>query len=180
MTRQSLWGVGILGIALLACRTASEGDGGSTPTTTASIPSPAGDSSPAAPRIHALGETATSPNYELLVERTKTCRRKGVTRPKKGNLWLGVEVTVESTGEREFLVNPRDARLVDSEGVTFNYTYVFKSSCEPRLENARLQLNEKATGLITFEVPETARGLVLIYDPILIKKPEPVRFQLDR
>ncbi len=175
--------VALVFLALLACKTrgntAQETDETTVPEIALSA-APPPSAAAARAKAFAIGETAKTSSYELTVVGVEECKRRGFTRPKNGNLWLGVEVRLTSISSRELVANPRDAKLVDAEGVSFNYTYVFKSTCEPRLDNTRLQRDDKARGFLVFEIPEGSRGLELVFDPILVEKPEAVRFDLNR
>lgn len=79
--------------------------------------------------------------------------------PKAGNRFVVVEVLYENTGSDKITYNPFDWKMSDSSG--FSYDQSFVGGREPSLHSGDLQPGEKARGFITFEVPQSAGGLVL-------------------
>ena len=167
--------------ALLACKKKSKKED-VTPVTTPIVTTPVKKPDPPAPtKLFSVGETATAKDYKIKVANVKECKRKGFTsRPKKGNIFLGVEVLIESTASDTFLASPGQAKIVDADGITINYKYLYKSTCDPRLDAAtQLQTGEKAKGWITFEVGKDKSGLKLSYTPSRYKA-QTVKFDLGR
>ncbi len=171
--------------ALLACKKKENAEE-STSTTPAAeeapAPNPLTEPDPPAPtKTFNVGDVATAKDYTIKVMNVKECKPKGfTTKAKKGNIFLGVEVLIESTAGDTFLASPAQAKIVDSEGIATNYHYLYKSTCEPRLDSAtQLQKGEKATGWITFEIGKDASGLKLSYTPSRYKG-QTVKFDLGR
>ncbi len=79
--------------------------------------------------------------------------------PKAGNRFIAVEILYENTGSDKISYNPFDWKLSDSSG--FSYDQSFVGGKEPSLHSGDLQIGEKARGFVTFEVPQSASGLVL-------------------
>ena len=154
-------------------------------TTAQAPPSAAPAPTPKAPdvseKLFKVGETAEADDYKLTVMKVDECTAKGYTiRPKKGNIYLGVEIMVESKADRQMFVSPIQGKLVDAEGITINHKFVYKSSCDPKLDpSTRLAKGEKAKGWITFEVAKDAKGLKLSYTPGLYQA-QTVKFDLGR
>jgi hypothetical protein len=132
-------------------------------------------------KLFKVGETADAENYKLTLISVAECKPKGyTTRPKKGNIYLGAEVLVESKADRTLFVSPVHGKVVDADGITINHKFVYKSSCEPKLAaSTRLEKGEKAKGFLTFEVGKDAKGLKLSYTPGLYKA-QTVKFDLGR
>jgi len=132
-------------------------------------------------KLFKVGETAEADNYRLTLISVAECKAKGyTTRPKKGNVYLGAEVLVESKADRTLFVSPVHGKVVDADGITINHKFVYKSSCQPKLAaSTRLEKGEKAKGFLTFEVPKEAKGLKLSYTPGLYKA-QTVKFDLGR
>lgn len=84
-------------------------------------------------------------------------------RPKEGNKYYAVEVTVENKGSDVISYNVIYFKLQDSEGYTYDYTGSYK---EPWLGYGDLQPGRKVRGWITFEIPKNSSNLELIFQPI--------------
>lgn len=129
------------------------------------------------PRKHALGETARTPHFSLQVHNTKSCSVEPHFEPPPGVRKLGVEVTVQGHSRVQVPVNPFYATLRAPGGDRFEATLL---GCTPQLEARRVTAGQKVTGWVTFDVPEAAEELELIYRPALIGVgPEEVTFQLS-
>jgi hypothetical protein len=126
-----------------------------------------------------VGETALAPDYSLRLAETKLCDQARI-RPRPGHVRLGVLIEIEGLGAREVPVNPFYARLVDAERDGYAYAATF-GGCEPDLKSSRIGKGEKMSGWITFEIPDSARGLELSYDPFIPDSAaQPVKFVLGR
>ncbi len=128
-----------------------------------------------------MGERAETLGYALLVESVKECKPSYYfSKPKTGNIWLGVELVVESISDEQIWANPAHAKLLDVAGTTYSYSFIASKDCDPGLRAGQLNKNEKAMGWVVFEIPEDASGLRLVYDPIHPGPPQPVTFDLGR
>lgn len=115
--------------------------------------------------LHQVGDKAALPDYRISVVDVKECKSRTYYHPRAGNVWLGVEVAIEATTDKEVRVSPFFARLVDGAGHGHTATF---GGCKPELKVSRLAKGDHARGYITFEVPETANGLKLVYDPFVV------------
>ncbi len=115
--------------------------------------------------LHHVGDKAALPDYRISVVDVKECKPRSYYKPRAGNVWIGVEVTVEATTDKEVRTSPFFAHLVDSSGRGHTATF---GGCKPELKDSRLAKGDHARGYITFEIPETANGLRLVYDPFVI------------
>lgn len=125
-----------------------------------------------------VGDTATLSDYKLTLLAVKECKVETYFRPKAGSIKLGVQVAVEGTRELDVPVSPFHAHLSDADDKDYSATL---AGCTPILPSVRVAQGERAEGWITFEVPEKATGLVLLYDPVIIGGAEErARFTLGR
>lgn len=170
----------LLGGALLACKKKNESTGTSTtpetPTAnTVETPKPVPTVSN---KVFNVGEKGLAADYTMTIDNVKECKVKYYLRPKKGNIKLGVEVTVEGTADKDVPVNPFYAKITDGEG--YSYTSTF-GGCDPDLKSVRVGKGEKAKGWITFEVPSKATGLKLTYNPFIVgTSKQELKFDLGR
>jgi hypothetical protein len=181
-TRMSRWtvlGGGLLiGGALLACKNKKQ-DTPPTPAVETAAAAPTVTAPPAAPATtFSVGETAKASDYSLAVDSVKQCKPRRYSKPKKGNIWLGVEMVVGAIGDKQVWSNPSYAKLIDGDGLTYNSSYGSTIDCEPRLRATQLNNGEKAKGWVVFEVPQTVSGLKLTYNPSRVGKPQQVKFDL--
>jgi hypothetical protein len=134
---------------------------------------------PAPPsKLHRIGETASAKDFRFRVEHIKRCETEPYFRPRPGNVKLGVEVEVETTGATALMVNPFYAWVHDAHGRNYYFTL---AGCEPALQATRLEPAQTAEGWLTFEVPESANDLELSYGPPTSSgAPAEVRFSLER
>lgn len=88
--------------------------------------------------------------------------------PDSGNHYVAVDLTIASKADEGVSVNEFNAVLKDSEGYQYRPTYTGK---DPQLgaEND-LPLGDKVRGWITFEVPDSAEGLMFEYHPFNLKR----------
>lgn len=119
----------------------------------------------AGPPVTPVGQTGYAKNYSMVVETVKECVVPPYFEPAAGNIKLGVGVVIEATTTLEVSVNPFYAKVTDSNGTAYTSTF---GGCTPDLKSVKLTQGQKATGWITFEVPKSAFGFVLSYNPIII------------
>lgn len=125
-----------------------------------------------------IGENVDAEDYRMKLVSVKECRSKEYYHPRKGNMWLGVEVKLESTSDRELRVNPFYATLRDAQNHTYKPTF---GGCRPELDSMRMKKGDKAHGWITFELPRAATGIRLVYDPFVVGGPrQPLEFLVVR
>ena len=82
----------------------------------------------------------------------------GFIEPSPGNRFVVVEILYENVGQDKMSYNPFDWKLTDSNGFNYQQSY---SGKDPALNSGDLTPQEKARGFITFEVGQSAQGLVL-------------------
>jgi hypothetical protein len=198
MTRSRLPWVALCTLAIASCKkphsSASNDAGGSIAAASASsgrleleLPPPVAPAptiaTPGTPQNLAaktpgVGDTASLTDYKLTLLAVKECKVETYFRPKAGSIKLGVQLALEGTRDLDVPVSPFHARLSDTDGTDYSATL---AGCTPILPSVRVARGERAEGWITFEVPEKATGLVLLYDPVIIGgSEERARFSLGR
>jgi len=125
-----------------------------------------------------IGENVQAADYRMKLVSVKECRSKEYYHPRPGNMWLGVEVKLESTSDHELRVSPFYATLHDSQHRSYTPTF---DGCHPVLDSMRMKKDDKAHGWITFELPRDATGMHLVYDPFVVGGPrQPLEFLVVR
>ena|SRR5690606_37602305 len=131
-----------------------------------------------APELHAVGQHAVARDYTMKVLEVAPCQVEPHFAPKPGYLKLGVEVELVGTSTRAVAANPFLATLVDSEQRDYGADL---AGCTPTLHATRVTRDQRARGMITFEIPEGASGLVMIYAPFVVGAgSETLHFSLGR
>jgi hypothetical protein len=127
---------------------------------------------------HAVGAVAKAADYSLSVLRVGQCEVSSSFAPKEGNIKLGVELSIENISDEDLPVNSFYAKVSDSDGAEYPSTF---GGCKPEFINWRIGSGVKTGGWVVFEIPATARGLTLTYNPIIIgKREQPLVFDLGR
>jgi hypothetical protein len=127
---------------------------------------------------HRVGETALAPDYTLAVLSVRECPAPGneLALAHRGELSLGLELELESTGRR-MSYSPTFGKIVDRAGRSHNGKMY--ESCAPNLEiMAPLTRGKKHRGFMTFHLPKDARGLTFTFQPFAAK--QEVKFALGR
>ena len=182
-TRSESWSVvlvaGVVVSALLACKKKSEEAAPPAATQAAKTAAPA-PPPPLPDKLYKVGETGKGLDYNLAVDNVTECKKKW-SAPKKGNIFLGVEATVESTADKQFMASPSQAKVIDSENLTYNSLgYASTVNCDPTFKFTNLAKGEKAKGWLIFEVPKGASDLKMSYNPVSFGTPQTVKFDLGR
>lgn len=164
---------------LLACKkkstessSTSTTSGGTetTPTATAAPPPP--------PKLHNVGETAEGPAYKLTVENVKECKPGPWDSRLKEAIYLGVEITLEATGDKQ--VFPSPFKVVAGDGTVLESAYMSGKSCDPRMGFQTLSKGEKIKGWFIVKAPTSATKLKFTYEPISYPPEPPTKFDLGR
>lgn len=135
---------------------------------------PPGNKGPA----HPIGKNVDAPDYRMTLVSVKECKSRQYYHPRQGDMWLGVEVKIESTSDNELRVNPFYATLHDAQHHTYLPTF---GGCRPQLDSMRMKKGDKTRGWITFEIPRAATGIRLVYDPFVVGGPrQPLEFLVVR
>src|SRR5687767_15285604 len=104
-----LFTAAVVVVSLLACKGKKENPTPTTETPTTAAPPP--PPPPTMPdKLYKVGETGKAFDYGLAIENVQECKRKW-SAPKKGNIFLGVEATIESTADKQFMASPTHAKV---------------------------------------------------------------------
>lgn len=123
-----------------------------------------------------VGERVESNGIALTVNSVSAVDNvSDVFKPKEGNIFLVVDVTIESVDKDAAAYNPLYFDVKDADG--FEYSYNFTSP-DPTLKSGELSPGEKARGNVAFEVPAGALGLVLSYKAIDFSGDDAIEFEL--
>lgn len=115
-----------------------------------------------------IGQTATGGGLALTVQSVE--RRRQIGRFDKagpGKVYLVIDAVVENRERDQAPYNLLYFKLRDSAGYTYTPQFVAIDN-PPLFQSGTLVRGEKARGAVVFEIPESASGLVLIYEPIVL------------
>lgn len=172
--RITLCATAVVASSSLACNKSSAPGAPAATTAPPAVPKPKAPE----PANHVLkvGDTANTQDYELTVLTTKQCRNKYYfSETKKGDIWLGVEVTIAAPRNRTLYADPGSGKVIDDNGIVHKATFQVTKDCNPTLGDTKLGKGEKATGWIVFDVPQAAKNLKFVYGDA-----ETATFRLDR
>lgn len=132
----------------------------------------------AAPAIGKIGERREAGGVALTVVKVEKAKKIGSFQEAGGGkTYLLTEVIVETTGKDKAPYNPLYFKVKDKDGFEYNATI---NTADNGLKSGELANGDKARGVVAFEIPEAAHGLVLSYEPIVILGGyEPIRVALD-
>jgi len=153
------------------------------PTATSSAPTatkaPAPTPTPKQPDYGTVGQKMTSAGIGLSVLSAKRTSESGnqFIKPKQGNEYIVIEVVVENEGREKTPYNLMYFKAKDSDGFEYNTALV---PVDNLLKSGELAQGEKVRGTVWFEVPTTAKGLIVTYQPMVILGGyQPIKFKLD-
>ena len=116
-------------------------------------------------KVYSIGQTVQLGDYYITVEKFNTNPKyeDPFNDLKKSDRVVAVEVLIENKGSKPKPYNIFDFTIQDKEGYTYDPSWNF--TVKPDLGSGDLQPGRKVRGNITFEVPKSATGLELIYQP---------------
>lgn len=119
-------------------------------------------------RLSKVGEVVEQGSYALVVNEVEMGQSyNSYIQPKPGNQFIAIDLTIISKADQGVSANGLFAVLKDSEG--FQYRPRF-SGKDPQLGSENdIPNGDKVRGWLTFEVPETAEGLVFEYRPFNVR-----------
>jgi uncharacterized protein DUF4352 len=172
----------ILVVAAIACGSSTATPGASStaaPIDTAApgaTAAPTATAVPPAVTVGVVGERVESNGIALTVNSVSAVESVNeFSKPKEGNVFLVVDVTIESVDKDPANYNPLYFRVKDADG--FEYSYNFTAP-DPTLKSGELSPGDKARGNVAFEVPADAKGLVLSYKAIDFSGDDAIEFDL--
>jgi len=165
--------------SLLACKKKKAPAAAATPAATTVAPTATAPK--VTHKVYKVGDTGSALDFKLTVSNVKQCKNKYYfSKPKKGNIWIGVELLVESSADKPFFANPGNAKITDGEGIAYNPSYRSTKDCDPTLKGTQLAKGEKAKGWVVFEIPKASSGLKLSYNPSRFGASQIIKFDLGR
>ena len=86
-------------------------------------------------------------------------------RAEEGKVYLVAEVLLETTTRDSAPYNPMYFKVKDGNGFEYNTSII---APDPSLKSGDLVKGDKVRGNVAFEVPATATGFILSYEPLVI------------
>jgi hypothetical protein len=129
--------------------------------------------------MSAIGEQSQVNGIGVTVWDAYTTESIIISTAASGKLYLVIEVVIQNLGrDTEMPYAPTDFILRDANGVEYQAN---STSMEPPLGGGNLATGEEAQGYVTFEVPATAIGFVVTYNPgDLLDGNVPLQFDLNQ
>jgi hypothetical protein len=123
-----------------------------------------------------VGDTLSQGNYVIALVGVEKAKCFGeYSCAGEGKVLIAVEIIVKSAGSGVH-VNPFYCKIKDSQGYEYMMSLLGK---EPSLKAQNdLPIGEISRGWITFELSETATGLIFSYEPIQFLNEVRIRFDL--
>lgn len=118
--------------------------------------------------VPASDRSVGAAHYTLRVLGVETCRTSGATSPADTTRRVGVNVSIEPTGDVLVPANPYYARLLDEHRQVHEATL---GGCGEPLSPALPRPGAAARGFVVFDVPRASRQLTLLYAPELVDLP---------
>jgi hypothetical protein len=104
-------------------------------------------------------------NLQFTVNGVRTSKGNDFIKPKDGNVYLYVSVTVENTGSSEEVVSSLMIfKLVDKEGVSHDIALAVDANGQV---DGSLAAGRKMKGELTYEVPKNVKDYELEINPTL-------------
>lgn len=117
----------------------------------------------AAPEIFKIGDTVKAGDSNFTVNGVREVKGNEFIKPKSGNIYYAVDVTVENTGNEALNVSSLLMfKLIDADAISYDVTIgpETKGSLDGEVAPTR-----KMRGELLFEIPKKAKGLELEIDP---------------
>ncbi len=113
------------------------------------------------PPVHAIGEAVTVNNLVITVNGTEAIEADGFIAPDEGYVFLGVDVTIQNTGEQDDTISDiLSMYLTDITGHHYEIDISAAAATdETRAFKRDVAAGGETSGLVSFQVPEDAAGL---------------------
>ena len=135
------------------------------PETTALKPS----ASPLAKTTHNVGEVVSvndqNLNVQLTVNGIREHKGKGVIKPNRGNKWLVVSTTIANKGKEAKTFSVVSFKLLDNQNNPYEVALLAASLEDVKSPTGQIKPGTQRRGEVAFEVPESAKGLKLLFQP---------------
>lgn len=111
-----------------------------------------------------IGDEIVMGDYVLTVDKTEKSSGSDYDKPKKGNEFLIISVTIKNNGEEEISYNPYDFTVQNGNGQVNDITFTTVDS-DTALNSGKLIAGGSVSGTLAFEVPKGDKNLLLRYQP---------------
>lgn len=111
-----------------------------------------------------IGDEIVMGDYVLTVDNTKKSAGSEFDKPKKGNQFLIISVTIKNNGEEEISYNPYDFTVQNGNGQVNDITFTTVNT-DTALDYGKLIAGGSVSGTLAFEVPKDDKNLLLRYQP---------------
>lgn len=127
--------------------------------------------------INKIGDSIQSGNAIFTVNSVREIKGSELFKPKDGNIYYAVDVTVENKGDKSLIVSSIVMfKLIDSESYSHNIT--IGPETKGQLDG-EVAAGRKLRGELAYELPKDIKGLELEIDPSMWSSGK-VIFKLDR
>lgn len=121
--------------------------------------------------IHRIGEVVAikdnNLNLQLTVNGTRNHQGKGVIKPNKGHKWIVVDTTINNPGQQPQIIALSGFKLIDSQNKLYDVALLASALDDVKSPTGEIKPGDKQGGEVVFEVPESAKGLRLVFQPQL-------------
>lgn len=121
--------------------------------------------------IHRIGEAVAikdnNLNLQLTVNGTRDHQGKGVITPNKGHKWIVVDTTITNQGQQPQLIAVSGFKVIDSQNKLYDVALLASALDDIKSPTGEIKPGNKQGGEVVFEVPESAKGLKLVFQPQL-------------
>ena len=136
------------------------------PTVAAVSPTIAPTTAPVAPTIGKVGERIESAGIALTISKVeRKTALDTIQKAKTGNTFVTFDALIENTGRDKAAYNLLYFKAKDADGYEYNSAI---SGLPNTLKAGEIVAGDKVRGIVVFEVPEKASGLVVSYEPIVV------------
>jgi len=152
--------IAALALPFLACGSTA---GGSTGTAVTATSAPAGTTPTAAAKTWKVGDTVKLGDWTIIANKASTSTGGEFAKPKSGNIYLVVNVTVTNGGSAAQAISSIGSfKLADSTGQTYTETIVDGLKNPP---DGNVAAGGKLSGDLAYEVPKTEKSFTLAFQP---------------
>lgn len=121
--------------------------------------------------IHRIGEVVAikdhNLNLQLTVNGTRNHQGKGVIKPNKEHKWIVVDTTIANQGQQPQIIAVSGFKLIDSQNKLYDVALLASALDDIKSPTGEIKPGDKQGGEVVFEVPESAKGLRLVFQPQL-------------
>jgi hypothetical protein len=122
-------------------------------------------------KSHSIGEVVSikdkNLNVQFTVNGTREHPGKGVIEPNEGQKWIVVDTTIANKGQKPGTFSVVSFELIDSENNQYEVALLAEALDDVESPTGQLNPGDERRGEVAFEVPESAKGLKLIFKPNL-------------